>query len=307
VIAQRLLSETKLLAPTFLVLESPQNQPRFEILRAEAGSITDWRIANDMQSLVATIRMLSNNQPTRLCAITSSDSQEHQVGDQNSNWLDAFRQMLPVSELVLEITDRQSYEAAAVTDLVSGRLKPWFDLSRDRRCFVEDGNARASRAKALLAVAAFCMLIAAGACAWRIQRIENSIGNLQELQREIFREVLPGQRPPAAVLTRLRSEYTKLAGSRKLTGNAVPKPAEAIPVLRELLEALPRSLQFEVNEVRIEGNEIFLDLTVQEHRDAAELAEALQAKRFVLSPPTTESFEGGVRVSLRGSLGSDAG
>jgi hypothetical protein len=145
------------------------------------------------------------------------------------------------------------------------------------------------------------MLVVASACYWRAERMRGAAAKLNQQQMELVRSALPGQKLTSAVLARLKSEHAKLSGSRA-TNNAVRLPTSVLPVMRQVIDSLPADVSILVHELRLEGDEIYVDVELAAFQEAGLLAQALQASGLSMSPPSTSIIKGGkIRAQLRGT------
>ena len=116
-------------------------------------------------------------------------------------------------------------------------------------------------------------------------------------QAELFKHVFPDTKVPVGVKRRLESELAKLKG---LEGGDTPLPstASALTMLHDVLDAMPADRRFEVLEIQIEQDRLYLDGEVREHGDAELMAQRLRAKGFEVASPRTQRLDD-KRVSLR--------
>lgn len=136
-------------------------------------------------------------------------------------------------------------------------------------------------------------------------------------QAALFRETFPGQRLPAAPLSRFRSEARKAQGTAG-TENTRPDTPRTLHRLQVTLASLPIpgispgnasgnsaalsnssstntrpvSMRFRIFELRLEVDRFYLDGQTRSHADAERLADGLrQALPYTFSPPRTQNLQ----------------
>ena len=125
---------------------------------------------------------------------------------------------------------------------------------------------------------------------WRRGRIDSEIASIRMHQRSAFKSAFPDARVPAALLRRVRSEHTKMKGSRGATSN-IDLPVAAPKVLGDLLKGIPEGLRFQVDRIDISDGNLDLDVLVVNDTDAGKIANALANAGFVVNPPITEQTD----------------
>jgi hypothetical protein len=121
---------------------------------------------------------------------------------------------------------------------------------------------------------------------WRKERIESEIANVRSQQQELFREAFPSTKVPGALIRRVRSEHTRVMGSRGAS-SLVDVPQSAPEVLRELLAALPETVRIRISSIKIFNGQVDLDMQVRSPVDAGVLATSLSSAGFDVEPPVT--------------------
>ena len=107
----------------------------------------------------------------------------------------------------------------------------------------------------------------------------------------LFASAFPEQKAPPmlpGIKGRLESEAKRLAG---LSGAAteLPEQNSALVALYEVLKALPKDLRYRILEVRIAGNQVYLDGQVRSHGDAESIATALRERAHLrVEAPRTQ-------------------
>lgn len=146
------------------------------------------------------------------------------------------------------------------------------------------------------------LLVAAFFFWMRSRQYDNMVLTATEGQRTLFQEVFPDSRVPSAIVSRLKSEKAKLAGASG-SGAAIEQPESALTVLYDLLAALPETLRVQVQQLRIEDGEIYLDVNTRSVGIASELADAFEKSGFSIEPPTTEQLDAKqVAVRINGRM-----
>ncbi len=188
----------------------------------------------------------------------------------------------------LQTLDRslESLWIDGATLALSKQTQRWFDLRRDQLGPSDPLRPILPQLRLVTAAAVlFALAIAIGGW-WRGQRIEHAIDQINADQRAAFEEAFPGSQVPAALVRRVRSEHTKVMGSRGATAE-IDLPQSATEVLRQLLAALPESLRFRIKSLKIFNGQVDLELQVRTAVDAGALATALESHGFEVEPPVT--------------------
>jgi hypothetical protein len=116
-------------------------------------------------------------------------------------------------------------------------------------------------------------------------------------EAQVFQEIFPNRAVPIVIRSRLESELTQLRGVRGDTKD-LPHIPLALPLVAELLEAMPADRRFRLEEIRVEDGQLYLDGEVREHSDAEAIAELLRTRGFKLPSPHTHRLDQ-KRVSFR--------
>jgi type II secretory pathway component PulL len=178
---------------------------------------------------------------------------------------------------------------------------PWVDLRRDVLAS-QDPWRRYQGSIVRLAVATCVFFaVACGTFAWRATHYQSLANQYKAKQEDIFRETFPGQRVPAAILARLKSEYAKAKGVRT-TDTATALPESALSILRKIIESFTKDFSFEVLDIRIENNRLAMDIELSTQQDAGKIAAALARQGFRVEPPATTLVDGDrIRATLIGA------
>lgn len=128
--------------------------------------------------------------------------------------------------------------------------------------------------------------------------VRDATAQLQASQEDVFREVFPDARLPRGIRTRLESELKKLSGARGGENERLGEQS-SLPILHQLLSALPREMRFRLLEIRVGPQRIDLTGEVREYTDADKLANSLRAQGLLVKPPTSQRLpEQGVSFRL---------
>ena len=106
----------------------------------------------------------------------------------------------------------------------------------------------------------------------------------RERARGRVRETFPGTSVPVGVVTRLASEYRKLAATK---GSSEDKPQlhSVVRLLYEVLASLPRGLRYRLLEIYLEPGQVRLEGEIRRHGDADLLAAGLRNRGFLVTAP----------------------
>lgn len=127
-----------------------------------------------------------------------------------------------------------------------------------------------------------------GSSVWRAWRNDEVVGRLAGQQQQVFRELLPNQRTPVDVRSRLESEARRM---RAVSGNSseLPQTPSSLNMLHATLSRLPDYLRYRVLEIRIEGDQLYLEGEARAHSAADTVAASLRKQQgFEVEPPRTE-------------------
>ncbi|MEM7475739.1 MAG: hypothetical protein AAF483_12170 [Planctomycetota bacterium] len=280
---QSLVEQGRVPESSILLIE---NADKIEMFKLESKVPTQWRIMHSSSS-VAEWKLLLADSSDPVFILNSSEPND-------------WAQNLDRPTTLLGDNQEQLALKCASRLLARPRLA-WINFARDAS-LVGGGDQVQQNWSRLLTVASVCVLLVAGAIFYRSFQLKAETARLQAEQGVVFTSTFPGQRQPAAILRRFRSEYAKTVGARATNSAEVQTPQEAIPILGELVASLPLNIPFAVSELRVEDGAIYLDLEIQKHEDAGLIAEALGSERIRLGPPSTDSTGEKVTALLRGTL-----
>ncbi|MCY2974807.1 MAG: hypothetical protein NTW52_09115 [Planctomycetota bacterium] len=271
------------------VMRAGSDALRVEVLATDSNRLPiAWQLCDlDPVSIEQNIRILNSDslpifvvgslQDTEL--LSSSIRLEHQAINQDLSALSKKR---------------------AARLLTSGE-EPWIDLRRDVLASQDPWRRhRASIGRLAIAVCIF-FAVACGTFVWRATHYQSLANQYKNKQEDIFRETFPGQRVPAAILARLKSEYAKAKGVRS-TDTATDSPESALLILRKIIESFSKDFPFEVLDIRIENNRLAMDIELLTQQDAGKIAAALAGQGFRVEPPATTLVDGDrIRATLIGA------
>jgi hypothetical protein len=271
------------------VMRAGSDAPRVEVLATDSNRLPiAWQLCDlDPVSIEQNIRILNSDSlpifvvgsshDTEL--LTSSIRLEHQTINQDPSVLAKKR----------------------AAKLLSGGEEPWIDLRRDVLALQDPWRRhRGSIGRLAVAISIF-FVVACGTFVWRATHYQSLANQYKDKQEDIFRETFPGQRVPAAILSRLKSEYAKAKGVRS-TDTATDSPESALLILRKVIESFTKDFPFEVLDIRIENNRFAMDIELSTQQDAGRIAAALAGQGFRVEPPATTLVDGDrIRATLIGA------
>lgn len=123
--------------------------------------------------------------------------------------------------------------------IVSGSAVPMLDLRNGPLESPQPLRPIAVPLRAFIACFFALQLCVAGAMIARTAALRSHIDNLVEEQELAFEETFPDERVPVGIISRLRSEQRRLAGTRGVTDQTIPQVRSAIPISFRWLSAMP--------------------------------------------------------------------
>lgn len=121
---------------------------------------------------------------------------------------------------------------------------------------------------------------------WRSARIEARTSEILQAQSTAFKQSFPDTRVPASLLRRVRSEHTRIMGSRNAS-KQIEAPGSAAELMGVLLASLPTNTRARISSIDIRNGNMELTFQVQHFVDAGVIAEALSQAGFEVSQPAT--------------------
>ena len=296
---EQALDDNSLTAPSVSLWLPSGDEPflQAEILVLDADqTVRSWRMMEMEPSTIE--RNLSfvttdfSSYPIFVFGDAGELTQRIAASHANSQWLSIDR-------------ERSSKSRAAM--LLSGRGEPWIDLRRDELA-THDRWRRHRGAMTRLALAMSLFVVAVcGTLIWRANQYVKLAGQIDQQQQDLFRRTFPGQRIPAAILGRLRSEHAKAMGVRK-SDDSSSTPQSILGILPQIIESLAVDFPFEVKELRIENGTIAIELELASQKDAGYVAAELFKHGFTVEPPATTLVNGDrVLASYIASIGTSSG
>jgi type II secretory pathway component PulL len=193
------------------------------------------------------------------------------------------------------------------TRLLAGGEAPWIDLRREALSSHDPWRRYRTATNRLTAAMCLFFVVACATLIWRATHYQSLADRYKKQQEDVFRDTFPGQRVPAAILGRLKSEYAKAKGVRSTDTSAVT-PESALSILERIIESLTNDFPFEVRDIRIENNRLAMDIELSTQQDAGKVAAALARKGFRVEPPATTLVDGDrIRATLIGASNSEGG
>ena len=169
---------------------------------------------------------------------------------------------------------------------LSDRTTNGFNLRRDHLAPDDPLRPIARQVNWVAYSAAICLLTMIAGSWWRSERIEREINEVLKAQSAVFRQSFPDTKVPASLMRRVRSEHSRIMGSRNAS-NQIDVPKPAVQILRGLLTSLPEDVRFRISEIDIRNGAIDIDLQVRRPVDAGVIAESLSKGGFEVAPPVT--------------------
>lgn len=271
------------------VMHAGPNAQRVEVLATDSNRLPiSWQLCDlDPVVIEQNIRIL-NSDSLPICVVGSAQDTEIL-----SNSIRLEHQTIN--------QDPSALLKKRAAKLLAGGEEPWIDLRRDVLASQDPWRRyRASIGRLAVAICVF-FAVACGTFVWRATHYQSLANQYKDKQEDVFRETFPGQRVPAAILARLKSEYAKAKGIRT-TDTATDSPESALLILRKIIESFSKDFPFEVLDIRIENNRLAMDIELSTQQDAGKIAAALAGQGFRVEPPATTLVDGDrIRATLIGA------
>ena len=159
-----------------------------------------------------------------------------------------------------------------------------FNLRRDRLAPTDPLRPIQRQLSRLAFAIAICLCLIIAGSWWRSTRIEAKISDTIQAQAAAFKNSFPNSRPPASLLRRIRSEHSRILGSRNAS-KQIEAPESAVKVLNALLTSLPVETRYTIKAIDIRNGKMDLTFQVRRTVDAGAVAEALSQGGFDVAPP----------------------
>lgn len=247
---------------------------RCDAVTLESESICRWKHLID-EAALRRHRLLDSKYISRVLVVGGDEEQVEKIREIYGDV------QLDIKEQTLESL---WFEGASLA--LTKQSQRWFDLCRDQLGPSDPLRPVLPQVRLVTAATILFLLTAAVGGWWRTRHLEQEIDRIDGQQRAAFQQAFPGSRVPAALLRRVRSEHTKVRGSRGETTD-IDAPQSATRVLRELLAGLPDSIRFRIESLNISNGRVDLELQVRTAVDAGALATALESQGFRVEPPIT--------------------
>jgi len=230
------------------------DESRIALFCVNGGKPARWLVLPPDPILLAQnlqVLALEQEEPLKVVALNLSDP--------------CVEGLTAIPDVELKVRDESGTLAdsaiASADAILAGRLTPWIELRRDALASQDPYRPVRGLLRLAHVVAALLLVALAGTFFWRGSRYERLTEEYKNEQVEIFQQVLPGQRIPVGIRSRLKSEYARLAGLRGEASDtpfSLPSSASAVRPFFELLSGLPDSLRFRLLEIRIERDRVAL-------------------------------------------------
>jgi hypothetical protein len=247
-----------------------------EICKIDAGGrLTDWQVTNATSARERLKQWYESNggeDATLYCAVMEESAR----GLASEAWLERAKPLDGAeSKYLLPLTDR----------IVSKRSQPWVNLFQTPLADRAMAENQDSSLKLFAAAATVFVALLAGWLALGIVRDQKFTASCDRELRELYSQLHPNEKVPGAVGRRLQSEYREIKNQQA----ALPKDngeQSAISVLRQFVEGLPQEWPFEVEEVRIDPQKLFVQCAVTKQEDAGKLVAAMEKSGLECEPPS---------------------
>lgn len=180
--------------------------------------------------------------------------------------------------------DTDQAAALQAARILDGDATAWIDLRRDALAVPGRSRVYQKQGVALSAALGLLLLCVIVATYWRGLGYRAEASRFDNQQAELWKELMPGQRTPATVRTRLLSEQRRLEGQSGLapaaaagdSGQAL-RPTSALTHLHRVLTALPRDQRYQITSMVIEPSKLQFDGLAANSVIPSNLAKALRA------------------------------
>jgi type II secretory pathway component PulL len=192
---------------------------------------------------------------------------------------------------LVEVADRSKLSLQFAVRILQGKAKASADLRRNRLAAADPWRHQRAAWSMLTLAAIFFVVVLCGSLLWSAMQYQSLALEYTSQQAEMFRANYPGQRIPAAILSRVKSEHARAIGARKShTLSAVPD--SALNKLRTVLESLEEQFPFEIQEIRVDHDRLAMEVKFLSQKDAGEFAATLASRGLHVEPPSVSLVDG---------------
>ena len=268
-----------------LVIVQSEGDTEFDLIELVKGKPTRWTWLTDgpgqiMQRVRGASKVVEGD-----IGLVRQDDAPNDVWDAVSEEMTCCDHEVPFDQAVARAADR----------LMAGRGEAWFDL-RVEALARPDRLEVYRKPSAVLAVGLVILLLAIiGITQYRGQVYASIHAERSGELIQLFKQVLPEQRVPLNIRTRLQSEARKLAGlSGQGAHGADPKSLQATSALVHmycLLASLPADLRYRIVDLDVDPDRVRVSGETRSHGDAERITAALRdSGRYDVDPPRTQAL-----------------
>lgn len=249
------------------------DQGRCDLITVASQTIVAWKHLTLESKGLQRHKLLRDVEPSRVVVVGADETQQTTI-----------RSILGDIEIASGRLDSHVADGGKLA--LAKDSQRWFDLRREQLGPSDPLRPILSQIRLVALAVAACLLAMVLGGWWRKQRIESKIADVRQQQQQRFQQAFPNTKVPPALVRRVRSEHTRVIGSRGAS-SLVDLPQSAPEVLHELLAALPETVRFRLRSIKILNGKVDLDMQVRSPVDAGVLATSLSAAGFDVEPPVT--------------------
>lgn len=173
--------------------------------------------------------------------------------------------------------------ASASARVLAGEVSPWFDLCQDTLAEADRFTVMRSSVGVLAVGVVLLLICTSVATFWRGQQYAEQAETMRAKQAEVYKQLMPGQRVPASISSRLRSEQRRLTGIGGDAGEGEGvHPISALTHLERVLSVWPTSTRCRLSDLTIEPGLV---------RVNGESADNITPERFAAELRETGDYE----------------
>ncbi len=158
--------------------------------------------------------------------------------------------------------------------ILHGQVESWIDLKDETLGGVGWVKQIGKPFKAVLVATLLLLLCVNGALLWRAGQYDKLADDYRAKERAIYEDLHPGQAPPLAINMRLAGELRKHRGMQGQS-ESLPDPPATLSLLHDVLGKLPTEIRLRILELRIEDDQVYLDMQSRSQPDVAAIKNAL--------------------------------